>query len=76
MGSRKRPKPNPKAEPLRPSRPESSEPTKTEAEALRTPDRPVSTDKLRDSETGSGANRETITVRIYRIVTFIGTNFY
>lgn len=76
MGSRKRPKPNPKAEPLRQSRPESSEPINKEAKALRTLDRAVSTDKLSDSETDSSANRETITVSIYRIVTFIGTTFY
>ncbi|MCJ1462551.1 hypothetical protein MMC07_001153 [Pseudocyphellaria aurata] len=55
MGSRKRPKPNPKAEPLQQSRPESSEPTNREAEALKTQDPVASTDKLGDSEIDSGA---------------------
>lgn len=73
MGSRKRPKPNPEAEPLRS---ESSEPTNKEAKVLRTLDRAVSTDKLSDSETDSGAARKTTTVRIYRVVTSIVTSLH
>lgn len=73
MGSRKRPKPDPKAEPLRP---EFSEPTNKEAKVLRTLDRAVSTDKLSDSETDSGASSKTTTVRIYREVTSIVISLY
>lgn len=61
MGSRKRPKPNLEAEPLRQSRPESSEPTNREAEASKTFDPAVSPDKPSDLNPDSGADRQTTT---------------
>lgn len=64
MGSRKRPKPNPKAEPLQQSRPEASETTNKEAEASKTQDLAVSTVKLGDSEIDSGAEIKATTVRM------------
>lgn len=60
MGSRKRPKPNPKEGQ---SRPKSSEPTNKEVEALKTLDPAVSTIKLSDLETDSGADRKSTSVR-------------
>lgn len=68
MGSRRQPKPNPKAEPLRQFRQESPEPTNKEVEALKTLDPAVSTDKLGDLETDSGADRKTTTVGIYSVI--------
>lgn len=74
MGSRKRPKPNLEAEPLRQSRPESSEPTNKEAEASKTFDPAVSPDKPSDLNPDSGADRQTTTVRTYRVATCMGMN--
>ena len=59
MGSRKRPKPNPKIEPPRQSRPESSKPTNKEVEALKVFDSAVSSS---DSETDYGADRKSTAV--------------